>query len=158
MSKIPQPIGFRQSLVLYLDEVRKLSSEPASEDALTSLEELTSLREAVKRLASCPRKKFQIPFEEKTGERFRAFAKRLTELNSSPIYIWTDAANRCGLFQVSSLSQLKLDFPYDINPQGIVVLLARDVRDRMIWDFSEDGATKVLEVELIGETWPQAQY
>ncbi|WP_277557991.1 hypothetical protein [Ereboglobus sp. PH5-10] len=158
MSSIQQYINYRKSLAKYLEELRELINVPVTEVTLVPLDEVARIRKKlVEKITICPQKKFRIPFPEKTGQRFRTFIEQLEQLNSSPIYIWTEAANGCGLFQASSLIKINLDFSYDVNSQGIIVILTKDLRDRMIWDFFEENSEKIIEVELMGETWPQSR-
>ena len=55
------------------------------------------------------------------------------------------------------LSEVRFDFDFSVNKDGMLVLLTMDLQDRMLLDFSEgpDGEL-LLEVEVAGANWGQA--
>jgi len=101
---------------------------------------------------------FDIPFSEKSGTRFRAFLRHLADANPSDVYIWTPASNICGVLKPLSLSEFDVAFPFDVNPEGVLVILTADFSDQLLLDYSDEGQGKMLEAEVSGEHWSRVVY
>jgi hypothetical protein len=100
---------------------------------------------------------FSLPFEERKSPKFSSLVKQLHDLNPEPIYLWTSRTNDCGLFKLDDVSKLNFAFPFEINPEGILVITTIDGNDRMLLDFSgENQSQQLLEVEIRGQNWVKA--
>jgi hypothetical protein len=103
--------------------------------------------------------KLEISFEEKRGDRFRAFLQRLAEANGSEVYFWTPVSNLCGVMGPLPLGAFNTGFPFDLNPEGIVEILTTDFSDQLLLDYSLGRHDEqLLEVEVSGKRWGGVAY
>ncbi|MEO5968365.1 MAG: hypothetical protein ABIQ95_00435 [Bdellovibrionia bacterium] len=79
-----------------------------------------------------------IPFIEKESERFKKYIGQLQSANSSGVYIWIDRTNDCGTSIINSLLDIKWNFEFSCSENGIFVLEARNLQDRILFDFFEE--------------------
>ncbi|TGL73271.1 hypothetical protein EHQ83_05470 [Leptospira yasudae] len=104
------------------------------------------------------RKTFAIPFEEKSSERFHIYINNLYSKNQSPIYIWTELGNDCGIYEINSILEFNFNFPFKVNSEGIIVLLAKNFQNKITLDFSENYNEQFIEIEILGENWNEIEY
>jgi hypothetical protein len=159
MNDLSRKLAYCRNIKAYLSQLKALTNQDVTEEDLLSLDVVEDIREKSKGLIEKPKRKLVIPFEEKKEVRFQRFVQNLNQLNPSPVYIWTESTNSCGLFEIPSIAKFNFDFEYSVNREGIIVLLTKDFTDKMVLDFGEDAkGARLLEIELIGDHWPSATY
>lgn len=97
-------------------------------------------------------------FEDKTGERFRRYVQALASLYDGPVYVWTHLTPICGLLALPSIRAFNFGFCFDVDPKEIIGLTSVDSRDKLLMDYTREDSEEMLEVEVLGERWGQAQY
>ena len=161
MSNREKLIRYKLNVKSYLRELHELSMERPLESHLLPLEATEHIRNESKEiLRGKPTRKIHMDFDERKTERFKKYVVNLHRVNPNPVYIWTDRTNSCGLYEVSSLLKFKFDFPFDVNTEGIIVLLSRDLNDTLTLDFSHDEKKFKCELELdvCGKHWASIEY
>lgn len=120
---------------------------------LLSVNEMEDIRAKSKRLDDFPIVKSKIKFSSLNGSTFLEYIKKLQKLNDQSIYIWTNNANGLGLYRADSLSAITWGFPFEIN-EGIIVFIASDLEDKLIFDFFLDEKNnELVEIEAQGKNW-----
>lgn len=158
-SMINDRILYKKHIKNYLKELELLSNHAVSEDALISKEELEKLRIKADKFKNLAANKFLINFSDKEEERFKIYLKNLYLSNSNNIYFWTHNANFCGLYLGQTIQDLNYSFPYEINEDGVVVILTSDFKDKLLFDFFEDElGNRLLEIEAQGQNWSNVCY
>lgn len=138
----------------YLEELSELSGRQVQLAELGSIEQAAAIREAGKAFVSQSVTTSEILFSERSSQRIKGFVKRLSEANSSPVYVWSPRTIDCGAFQLPSLCIINLDFSFNINEEGILVFLTADLLDRLLFDFfSLPTGEQRLKIETQGENW-----
>lgn len=151
----------RQKLHLkrYLEELSALTGRSVQADELGSLEQAAAMRMAAQKLIAQPFARYEIKFSDRSSERFRKFLQRLTDANPSSVYVWTEHTIDCGAFLVASLAEIKFDFDFAINDEGILAFTTSDLADSLLLDFSSTPAgEQVMTVETQGPNWASAVY
>lgn len=143
----------------YLEELGALLGRAVLQEELGSLEHVKTIREALQKLDGQPVTSCEIPFAERKTDRFKRFIQRLIEANPSPVYVWTEHSIDCGLLLVPSLSEIKFDFDFSINADGVFVFRTSDLCDRLLLDFSISHTNEqILQIETQGEHWLDVVY
>jgi hypothetical protein len=137
----------------HLRELEILVGRPVQKTELLSLKETEAVREQFKQMPKEPNARFEIPFEQRREQRFRAFLERLAKANPVDVFLWTPASYDCGLLQPIPFHRFRSDFPFDVNPEGILALLTSDFRDELLLDYSVEDDEQLLEVKVGGEHW-----
>lgn len=151
--------NYKRHINNYLQELKTITGHPVLEKQVVDLDKIEVIRSQASRIDKFPVSKITIPFSDKVSKRFSHFVEQMREKNASPIYIWTQNTNSCGLFKIDNISQFDFSFPFEINKEGIIVFLASNFRDKLILDFSlNEKSEQVLEVEAQGENWPSLVY
>ena len=147
------------NLPQHLRELSHLVGRKVEPEELLSLAETEAVRAQGMTVQRLPSWRCELRFSDKRSARFGRLLQAIRERNPSPVYLWTPLSNDCGLLRPVSLSDVRFDFDFAVNRDGIVVLLTADLQDRMLLDFSEgpDGE-QLLEVEVAGANWGQATY
>jgi hypothetical protein len=159
MTKIQNEIQFKKNLSAYLLELKSLTGKTVSSESLSSINEVERIRNEASILENYDISRFTIDFKDKSEERFKNFIIALSNSNKSSVYIWTNRSNFCGLYKIPSIKMFDFSFPFDVNPDGLVVFLSEDINDQLLLDFSYDSkGQEVLEVELKGRHWPFIKY
>lgn len=152
-------LEYRQNIKVYLSELALLINQGINESDLSSLAEVDDTRRKASFLNGFPVSKFVISFNEKVTEKFRRFIDALYQANDSEVYIWTKRTNVCGLYKIESIRNINLDFPFEINNEGILVFLSADFKDKLLFDFSLDSnGNHMLEIEMQGQNWSDINY
>lgn len=154
-------IGYKREIQRYLLELKELCLQPVSTSDLFSLENTERIqRDSLRSLEGKSTRRILIDFEEKKAVKFKDYVAKLHDANSHSVYVWTERTNQCGLHEISSLLEFNFDFRYDVNEQGIVVLLASDLTDNLVLDFSynERSAKYDLVIDVLGNHWSAVDY
>ncbi len=142
-----------------LEELGKLTGRVVLAGELGSIEQFATIRQSAQRSIGQPVTACEIPFLDKDSERFKGFIGRLKAVNSSPVYVITPRAESCGALQVSSLSEIRFDFDFSINEDGILVFATTDDEDRLLLDFSTTSSgEQIMKVETQGANWATIAY
>ena len=158
MSELSDKIALRRELSRHLRELSLLLGRPVHKDELLSLDETRRVRARANEIERQPLVRFAIPFEEKGEAVFAAFVERLANANSSDVYLWTPASNICGVLRPIPLRTVRLAFPFNLNPEGIVVILTSDLADQLLLDYSTEVDEQLLQVEVSGKHWGGVTY
>lgn len=154
MSDLVNALAQNAKLRGYLSQLSEVVGHEVTAEQLSSLEEVEKLKEAASQLKECPKKIIEVDPADLAQQRFASLVQRLAKANSSPVSIWLDATSSCGTFYISGIDKFNLSFSFDAIPEGVVVLLTEDCRDKLLIDFSPDE----VEVELQGKEWGDAEY
>jgi hypothetical protein len=159
MIDLSEKLAFQRELHRYLQELSLLVGRSVHKNELLTLEETKAIRLQANQVIRKPIEKFEIPFEAKQKHRFVKLMELLAEKNPSDVYLWTPASNLCGVMQPVSLKIVNLSFPFNLNPEGIVVFLTSDFFDQILFDYSLGlDEEQILEVELSGSHWGSISY
>ena len=161
MSTQPSLEKLRQKLNLkrYLEELAVLTGRTVLGDELGGLELAVAIREASQKFATYTSASFEIPFSDRCSARFRQFVQKLHKANPTSVYLWTPRTIDCGVLLVPSLDVVKFDFDFDVNEEGILVLLSSDLVDRLLLDFSKScTGEERMTVESQGINWMHVDY
>lgn len=159
MSEVSEKLAFKRELPRHLLELSLLLGRPVDMKDLLSVEQTKAVRARANAVVRQPLVRLEMSFEEKQTPRFADFVQRLARANPSDVYLWTPASNLCGVLRPIPLDLVKLGFRFDLNPEGIIAILASDLGDQLLLDYSagEDAAER-LEVEVSGEHWGGITY
>lgn len=159
MNDLSEKLAFKRELHRHLHELGLLVGRPVHKEELLSLAETKGIRLQANQIVRQPIRKFEIPFIKKREQRFASYIEKLAEVNPSNVYLWTPASNFCGVLRPVPLKTFSITFPFDLNPEGIVVILTSDLYDQLLLDYSQgDFNEQMLEVETSGEQWGGITY
>lgn len=159
MNELSEKLAFNREINRHLHELGLLVGRPVHKKELLSLAETKGIRVKANQIVRQPIRKFEIPFIKKREQKFISYIEKLIEVNSSSVYLWTPASNICGVMRPVPLKTFCISFPFDLNPEGIVVILTSDLRDQLLLDYSQgDFNEEMLEVETRGEQWGCINY
>ena len=159
MTRLAGRLTQKVNLPQHLRELSQLVGRKVEPEELLSLAETEAVRAQGMTVQRLPSWRCELRFSDKRSARFGRLLQAIRERNPSPVYLWTPLSNDCGLLRPVPLSDVRFDFDFAVNRDGIVVLLTADLQDRMLLDFSEgpDGE-HLLEVAVAGAHWGQATY
>lgn len=152
-------IALKVNLPTYLRELSMLFGRPVVEDDLLSLDETRALQERSRQQKREPVWRVEVPFTERRSKRFNALVSSLRDLNPSPVHVWIDRVDVCGVPRAVRLKDLRFDFEFSALSSGIVTVSTADLADDMVLDFSRDEqGSEVLQIEVSGPRWTSASY
>lgn len=161
MSSLSLSDKLRQRLHLkrYLEELEALAGRPVEVSELGSLQQAAALRAVAQKLNTQSAAHCEIRFSDKGSERFKRFLQNLADSNSSPIYVWTPRTIDCGTFLIPSLKEIRFDFEFAINDEGILAFTTSDLIDSLLLDFSiTPMGEQVMKIETQGVNWSRVIY
>ena len=159
MSELSEKLSSKKELSRHLCELGLLVGRPVHKKELLSLNETESVRNQANQVIRQPVGKFDIPFEKKQETRFLKFIEHLTKVNPNDVYLWTPASNLCGVLRPVPLKTFRITFPFELNPEGIIVILTSDLSDQLLLDYSQgSNDEQLLEIEVSGERWGDIVY
>jgi hypothetical protein len=145
----------KYELASYLKELKLLScSGDVDKSKLSSLAEVEAIRYKASHLDDLPVKKFTLDFNELSSGGGIELKRQLSKNNNSAVYLWTPRTNSCGLYSVQSIDDVNFKFPFNVNSEGIVVIMSTNLEDKLLLDFYRNSEGKEeVEVEVIGKNW-----
>jgi hypothetical protein len=154
MSQLPTWPPNKEQTHSYLLQLARLVRRSVRPEDLLSLEETEAVRTRANTVRRRHLWRVELPFSEKSTPRFRGFVHDLMQLNPSPVYVWTELSNACGVLPPVPLDMVNFDFDFDTDPTGVLVLLSADLQDKMLLDYSEsESGRRTVEVEVSGDHW-----
>jgi hypothetical protein len=158
MSELEKTLAFRNNMRRHLTQLSRLTGRIVAKEDLLSLDETEALRARSKAVAYTPSWRRTMKFAEKSTARFQRLVARWHEQNSSGAYVWTPLSNDCGVMRPLDLASIHWGFDFELIPDGILVVLAADLNDKIILDFSESQeGDRELELEVSGKDWGNAE-
>lgn len=156
---LPDRLRLKLHLKRHLEELSALTGRSVQADELGSLEQAAQMRMAAQKFIAQPFARYEIKFSDRKTERFRKFLQRLTDANPSSVYIWTRHTIDCGALLVVSLAEIKFDFDFAINDEGILSFTTSDLTDKLLLDFSSTPeGEQIMTVETQGPNWASAVF
>ncbi len=134
----------------HLEELEILVGRRPLPEELLPREQVEHLREEIVRREYVPSVVWKLKFGD---PRVEQLARILKNANGSKVYVWTPASNTCGLHPPIALASFNFDFPFDVNSEGIISLVTSDLSDRLIFDFSDENTSRLIEIEAMGPHW-----
>ena len=159
MSELYDRLAFPKHIGQHLAQLSQLAGREVRSEDLLSLEETNAIRKKSKETQRAPAWRRDLAFSDKSSDRFRKLVDALEQLNPSPVFIWTHLSNVCGLLRPVPLRSVNFDFAFNVDPEGILVVVTSDLCDKMLLDYSlgPDDA-QLLELEISGRSWGTSQY
>lgn len=142
----------------YLQSLTVLLRRPIASSDLLTVQDTEAILEKFKKTPRSPISRFELPFEARGETRFSVFLARLATANASDVYVWLPPSVSCGLMGPVPLSAIDINFPFDLNSEGIFEVFTIDLSDRLLLDYSIEEDKQILEVEASGEHWGRVSY
>ena len=158
MMTLAERLARAKEMPRHLSELSCLTGHKVERFDLLSPERTSSIRDQVRLTPPSPSVAWETGFREKETPRFRKFLERLHSSNASDVYLWTPATNICGLLPPLPRRAVNFDFPFNLNPEGILTVLTSDLQDRLILDYSEAKEGARLEIEAAGPHWSTVEF
>lgn len=151
---------YGQSIKKYLSELQRLVYLPVTETALLSLEETEAYRAVAIELDQALISSFTIDADTRRGEHFSSYIHRLYLQNSEPILLWTQFSNVCGAYVLKSILEFNFAFEFAAIEGGVIVLLAKNKKDKLLLDFytDENSEENLMTIEVRGTNWATLSY
>ena len=155
MKKIKQKI----LLPHYLRDLGVLLGRVVRPEEIGRVEEAELKRQKALKIPAIPMVSWEISLADKTSERFKCFVDKLSEVNPSPVDIWTSHTIHCGILSIPSLKEIRWDFSFSSIEDGILTFVTSDPRDNLFLNFCiDDSNEERLEIEIKGKNWTDVVY
>lgn len=138
----------------YLLQLRELVGRQVSEKELSTIADLERIQAGSAKLADREKTVLRLTLEVLHGRRFADYVRRLKDANSNAVYIWLHATSACGVCSVPSIVDVNFKFDHLKIPEGVIVFLTADYKDRLLLDFD----TEAVEVEAQGDSWSSVKF
>ncbi len=155
---LSEKIRQKVNLKSYLRELSILVGRDILPEELGGVEQAVQIRNAVRETALGPPVAYDVLFSDLRSDRFFVFVNRLYETNSSPVYVWTPRTESCGFFLARSIVDVKFDFDFDVNSEGIFSFLTDDLKNILLIEFLiDENGGRAATIEVRGD-WASVIY
>ena len=152
-------IQFKLNIKAYLAELKELAGVEITPKSLSSLEEMEEIRKRSLHLKDIDEIEYTANFSVKNSYRFKKFIANLSKANNSPVYIWTERANSCGLYKAASINAIDFTFGFELNTEGIIAFTTEDTNNELLLDFYRDSKEReTIEIEVKGKDWHSVSF
>ena len=84
--------------------------------------------------------------------KYKIVSKRTMDFcDNNPLYIWLTHGSECGLCPLESIDFFNIDFDYEDDPEGIIVLITHDFSKKIVLDFYEEGNRKKIDITKVSQ-------
>ena len=147
----------RLNLAPYLAQLSVIANREVAAEEIGTFGEMEAFRARCSALRRDPDIRFIIPFEQRLGSEFTSFVARLRQLNPAPVHVWIDHTNDCGLLELPDVGEVNFAFPFDLDPNRMIVLTTTDSLDMLTLIRQLDRSNRqILYIEVTGQNWPKA--
>lgn len=136
-----------QNLQSYLEELNKIVKENVDSANLLSIVDTDELLN--NDLARRQMKSFRIFFDEK--EQLQNLIEENVQNIGAGYFIFIKYSIDCGTLFINRLESFNFCFSFNSVLSGLITLLRKDLKEKIILDFYEESDNKYLEVEFYGE-------
>lgn len=136
----------------YIGVISCLVGRQVRESELSDVDFALEFRKKAERFSIMPTTSLEVGKAAIVSAKFLEFLRRLSEANSSPLYLWTRHTVDCGMLQVDSLEMVRFSDALTCLPDGILVVVTKDASDRLLFDVLTDEENRVT-VEVQGDNW-----
>ncbi len=137
----------RQHLVAYLKELNAITNKKVDESMLLSIVDSDKVNSTL--FEECY--KTRILFSDK--EKLLLLIGRLISLKDGKIYLYTSYSEDCGLLKLDSLKDFNVNFNFNDEHYGLIIIILQDLSNKLILDFYEEKERYYLEIEAYGGDW-----
>lgn len=67
---------------------------------------------------------------------------------NNSLFIALNHVRECGLFPLESIDQFNIDFDFEDDPGGLIVLMSKNCLKEVVLDFYEEGNLKKMDIEI----------
>ena len=67
---------------------------------------------------------------------------------NSSLYIYLEHVRECGLFPLESIDMFNIDFDFEDDPGGLIVLVSNDCLHEVVLDFYEEDDVRKIDIEI----------
>lgn len=67
---------------------------------------------------------------------------------SSSLYIYLEHVRECGLFPLESIDMFNIDFDFEDDPGGLIVLMSKNCLQEVVLDFYEEEDVRKIDIEI----------
>lgn len=142
----------RQYLESYLKELDAITNKKINEEMLLSLVESDEINSTV----FTESRTTLIDFHDK--EKLLLLLGDLAKLRNGEIYLYTSYSEDCGMLQLDSLMDFNVNFDFEDEHSGLITITLKDLSNKLILDFYEEGNDQLLTVEVYGADWTKVEF
>lgn len=161
MSSKPYAERIRQhrNLKMHLGELGALTGRSVEANELSSAEQASLVRNSEKKFSEYDVMSVDILFSDIESFQFKNFIKQLYDKNNSPVQVWLPRTIDCGILEIDSILDVRFNFNFNLNEEGILVLMTQDMEDKLLLDWFKipDGEER-LKIETQGVNWSKVLY
>lgn len=139
----------KKYLKVYLKELNALVNINVLQENLIPLEKSPKAENI-----SENKKKVRWKFDEKA--KLEGLVNKLVKLRDDDLLLITEYSKFCGALKLSSLKSFNIQFDFNAEHAGIIVLRLCDNSNKLLLDYYQDEGENILEIEVSGKDWPNA--
>ena len=134
--------------VLYLDKyiqtLHKITLKKVDSTKLLSVVETDRLLEPMRGV------EFRIDYETTLDfcNKKDAWETIRKVFENSSLFIALDHVRECGLFPLESIDLFNIDFDFEDDPGGLIVLVSNDCLQEVVFDFYEEDVVRKIDIEI----------
>ena len=153
-SQAKQKYKCKIHLPKYLKELERIThlNPMRIEESLLSIETTNALPKPDRSVY----KKYEIEFSDKS--KLRRYFDNLIKAKDGSAFLLTEYSKFCGALPLNSINDFNLDFSFNAEHMGIIVLMLSDNSNELVLDFYEENNVQMLEIEAFGNEWSSAGF
>jgi len=134
----------KQYLPVYLTELNKLIKNVVVADDLLSIQDSDNIYSTV--FSDEPIDRFTTSFEKK--DRLKILFESIESAESLKYILFTAYSHECGAIRIGSLVNFNVDFDFDDEHSGLIILISNNLLQKILLDFYEEGGERYIDVEI----------
>ena len=91
---------------------------------------------------------YRITLDFNAPQKIKEWDKIKSVFGSKPLYIWLTNGEYCGLCPLESIEYFNINFDYEDDSYGIIVLIVHDFTQKVVLDFYEEDGEKKIDIEI----------
>ena len=136
----------KQYLNIYISEINNLVDYSVTKSNLISIEITDTLLIKDEDLSI----KKRIDFNEKS-EFLNVIISKIS--NDENVFLLTSYYKDCGAVLINSIKSLNTNFNFNDEQSGLIEIIDKQLKNKIILDFYEENGKTQLEIEILGVNW-----
>jgi hypothetical protein len=146
------------SMKEHLADMSLLTGREVSRYELLPLNRTLEIKGLIPSAMRANKRIFEVSFSELTSARLHHYVNQLAAVAARSVYLWTHLSYTCGLLELPSLTNIKLDFAFNAMPSGIFTVMTSDLKEAVTFDRYEEDHREIVQVIAEGEIWPTIRH
>ncbi len=153
-------ISYLVNIKKFISNLERITGKEVNREDIEAIDVAYTIRQKPAKYFDYPLNKLELSYSLIKLEILSAFFDRLYHSNNTPVYVWIDGVDECGLLKLPSIKSVNVSFFFDPGHIQVLTFTTVDSEDMLLLDIDLDDSNRptMLTLEYQGKNWSSIEY